>query len=196
MTILTITLAIAVIALAVALIIKTKDHNELIDEFAKITKKYCDTKNENLTLTAQNARLTNENRDMFVKLMTRNVYKESHKFILVSDEFSKHMESIPKRYEEEGYIYDKDKSFPTVLCFTKRVPAIKDEPKDEQRKEGLPDWMYEDDEPDKLTKAKNEEKERITMEIMECNGDKLRAAKHLGYDINTFLQKIVEYNIH
>lgn len=65
------------------------------------------------------------------------------------------------------------------------------------RKEGLPDWMYkEDDEPDKLTKAKNEEKERITMEIMECNGDKLRAAKHLGYDINTFLQKILEYNIH
>ena len=69
--------------------------------------------------------------------------------------------------------------------------------KDEQRKEGLPDWMYDDDdEPDKLTKAKNEEKERIIMEIMECNGDKLRAAKHLGYDINTFLQKIVEYNIH
>ena len=68
--------------------------------------------------------------------------------------------------------------------------------KNEQRKEGLPDWMYDnDDEPDKLTKAKNEEKERITMEIMECNGDKLRASKHLGYDINTFLQKIVEYNI-
>lgn len=68
---------------------------------------------------------------------------------------------------------------------------------DRCRKEGLPDWMYEDnDEPDKLTKAKNEEKERITMEIMECNGDKLRAAKHLGYDLNTFLQKIVEYNIH
>ena len=122
MTILTITLAIAVIALAVALIIKTKDHNEFIDEFAKITKKYCDTKNENLTLTAQNVRLTNENRDMFVKLMTRNIYKESHKFVLVSDELSNYMEQMPKRYEEDGYIYDKDKSFPTVLCFTKREP--------------------------------------------------------------------------
>lgn len=134
MTILTITLAIAVIALAVALIIKTKDHNELIDEFAKIKKKYCDTKNENLTLTAQNARLTNKNRDMFVKLMTRNVYKESHKFVLVSDELTNYMEQMPKQLEEEGYIYDKDKSFPTVLCFTKRVPTIKDEPKDETDK--------------------------------------------------------------
>lgn len=71
------------------------------------------------------------------------------------------------------------------------------ESNDRCRMEGLPDWMYDDDdEPDKITKAKNEEKERITMEIMECNGDKLRAAKHLGYDINTFLQKIVEYNIY
>jgi len=128
MAILTITLAIAVIALAVALIIKTKDHNELIDEFAKITKKYCDTKNENLTLTAQNARLTNENRDYFVEKMKQNLYHESHKFILVSDEFSKHMESIPKRYEEEGYIYDKDKSFPTVLCFTKYVKPKEETP--------------------------------------------------------------------
>ena len=122
MEILTITLAIAVVTLAVALIIKTKNHNELIDEFSKIAKKYCDTKNENLTLTAQNARLTNENRDMFVKLMTRNVYKEFHKFVLVSDELSNYMEQMPKRYEEDGYIYDKDKSFPTVLCFTKREP--------------------------------------------------------------------------
>ena len=131
MEILAITLAIAVIALSVALIIKTKDHNELIDEFAKITKKYCDTKNENLTLTAQNARLTNENRDYFVEKMKKNFYREFHKFVLVSDELSNYMEQMPKRYEEDGYIYDKDKSFPTVLCFTKRVPAIKDEPKDE-----------------------------------------------------------------
>lgn len=131
MAILTITLAIAVVALAVALIIKSKQHNDLLDKYSDAGKKLCDLKNENLTLIAQNARLTNENRDMFVKLMTRNVYKEFHKFVLVSDEFSKYMESIPKRYEEEGYIYDKDKSFPTVLCFTKRVPTIKDEPKDE-----------------------------------------------------------------
>ena len=129
MTILTITLAIAVIALAVALIIKTKDHNELIDEFAKITKKYCDTKNENLTLTAQNARLTNENRDYFVEKMKKNFYREFHKFVLVSDELSNYMEQMPKRYEEDGYIYDKDKSFPTVLCFTKRepIPVVEEE---------------------------------------------------------------------
>ena len=129
MAILTITLAIAVIALAVALIIKSKDHNDLLDKYSDAGKKLCDLKNENLTLIAQNARLTNENRDMFVKLMTRNVYKEFHKFVLVSDELSNYMEQMPKRYEEDGYIYDKDKSFPTVLCFTKRVPTIKDEPK-------------------------------------------------------------------
>ena len=131
MAILTITLAIVVVALAVALIIKSKEHNELLDKHSDAGKKLCDLKNENLTLIAQNARLTNENRDMFVKLMTRNVYKESHKFVLVSDELSNYMEQMPKRYEEDGYIYDKDKSFPTVLCFTKRVPTIKDEPKDE-----------------------------------------------------------------
>ena len=121
MEILTITLAIAVIALAVALIIKTKDHNELIDEFAKITKKYCDTKNENLTLIAQNARLINENRNYFVEKMKQNLYHEFHKFVLVSDELTNYMEQIPKQLEEDGYIYDKGKSFPTVLCFTKRV---------------------------------------------------------------------------
>jgi DNA-binding NtrC family response regulator len=196
MTILTITLAIAVIALAVALIIKSKEYNDLLDKYSDGGKLICKLKNELNTLTVENVRLTGENRDYFVEKMKQNLYHEFHKFVLVSDELSNYMEQMPKRYEEDGYIYDKDKSFQTVLCFTKRVPTIKDEPKDEQRKEGLPDWMYEDDEPDKLTKAKNEEKERITMEIMECNGDKLRAAKHLGYDINTFLQKIVEYNIH
>ena len=54
--------------------------------------------------------------------MTRNVYKEFHKFVLVSNELSNYMEQMSKRYEEDGYIYDKDKSFPTVLCFTKREP--------------------------------------------------------------------------
>lgn len=126
MKFLTITLAIAVIALAVALIIKTKDHNKLIDEFAKITKKYCDTKNENLTLIAQNARLTNENRNYFVEKMKQNFCREFHKFVLVSDELTNYMEQIPKQLEEEGYIYDKGKSFPTVLCFTKYV-KVEDE---------------------------------------------------------------------
>lgn len=126
MKILTITLAIAVIALAVALIIKSKEYNKLLDKYSDEGKLICKLKNELNTLTVENARLTNENRDYFVEKMKQNLYHESHKFILVSDEFSKHMESIPKRYEEEGYIYDKDKSFPTVLCFTKYV-----KPKDE-----------------------------------------------------------------
>ncbi len=122
MKILTITLAIAVIALAVALIIKTKDYNDLLDKHSDAGKKLCDLKNENLTLIAQNARLTSENREYFVERMSRNVYNEFHKFVIVSDELSNYMEQMPKRLEEEGYKYDKERSFPTVLCFTKRVP--------------------------------------------------------------------------
>ena len=62
------------------------------------------------------------------------------------------------------------------------------------KEDELPDWFKDDD--GDMTAEEKEERNRIQMEIMECNGDKLRAAKHLGYDINTFLQKIVEYNIH
>lgn len=122
MAILIISLLASVIALTTALIIKVKDYNELLDKHSDAGKKLCDLKNENLTLIAQNARLTSENREYFVERMSRNVYDEFHKFVIVSDELSNYMEQMPKRLEEEGYKYDKERSFPTVLCFTKRVP--------------------------------------------------------------------------
>ena len=129
MAILTITLAIAVIALAVALIIKSKEHNDLLDKYSDAGKLICKLKNELNTLTVENVRLTGENRDYFVEKMKQNFYHEFHKFVLVSDELSNYMEQMPKRYEEDGYIYDKDKSFPTVLCFTKRepIPVVEEE---------------------------------------------------------------------
>ena len=121
MTILTITLAIAVIALAVALIIKSKEYNDLLDKYSDEGKLICKLKNELNTLTVENVRLTGENRDYFVEKMKQNFCREFHKFVLVSDELTNYMEQMPKQLEEDGYIYDKDKSFPTVLCFTKRV---------------------------------------------------------------------------
>ena len=48
---------------------------------------------------------------------------------------------------------------------------------------------------DDLTDEEKDEKNRIMTEIMECNGDRKRACKHLGYDINEFLHKLVMYNI-
>ena len=122
MAILIFSLVLAVIVLVTALIIKIKDYNEILYKYSDLGKKNCDLKNENLTLIAQNARLTSENREYFVERMSRNLYDEFHKFVIVSDELSNYMEQMPKRLEEEGYKYDKEHSFPTVLCFTKRVP--------------------------------------------------------------------------
>lgn len=48
---------------------------------------------------------------------------------------------------------------------------------------------------DDLTDEEREEKNRIVTEIMECDGDKKRAARLLGYDINEFLSKLVRYHI-
>ena len=82
MEILIFSLVLAVIVLVTVLVIKIKDYNELLDSQVKSLKKYCDLKNENITLIAQNARLTSENREYFVERMSRNLYDEFHKFVI------------------------------------------------------------------------------------------------------------------
>ena len=121
---------VAILAL-VSFAIKSKEYNDLLDKYSDDGKLICKLKNELNTLTTENVRLTNENRDYFVEKMKQNFYREFHRFVVVSEDLTNYMENNVKRLEEEDYHYDKDRSFPTVLCFTKRVPTIKDEPKDD-----------------------------------------------------------------
>ena len=53
-------------------------------------------------------------------------YERFHKFLVVSSDLTEYLRIEAKRLEEEGYKYNKDESFPTVLCFTKYV-KVEDE---------------------------------------------------------------------
>lgn len=48
---------------------------------------------------------------------------------------------------------------------------------------------------DDLTAEEKEERNRIQMEIIECDGEKMRACKHLGYDPDEFVHLLVKYNL-
>ena len=53
-------------------------------------------------------------------------YERFHKFVVVSSDLTEYLKNEAKRLENEGYKYNKDESFPTVLCFTKYV-KVEDE---------------------------------------------------------------------
>ena len=91
----TIGFVLSIIALVIALIVKTKENERLKQE--KRQKKW---------------------ETMF---HTSPVYDVFHQFVKVSgvkqETIRKHIKSL----EADGYHYNKDKSFQTILCFTKYV---------------------------------------------------------------------------
>ena len=54
-------------------------------------------------------------------------YETYHRFLIVSEDLTEYMKRESEKLENEGYHYNKDKSFPTVLCFTKTVEIQKDQ---------------------------------------------------------------------
>lgn len=59
-------------------------------------------------------------------------YERFHRFLVVSPDLTEYLRTEAKKLEEEGYKYNKDESFPTVLCFTKYVKVeAEDENKDQ-----------------------------------------------------------------
>lgn len=93
----TIGFVVSIIALVIALIAKTKENNRL--------------------------REANELKPHFTWAPR---YERFSKFLVVSENLTEYLANNVKRFEGEGYKYDKERSFPTVLCFTKHV-LIKDE---------------------------------------------------------------------
>lgn len=118
MAILIVTLAIAVIALGIALIVKSKKYDQLVIDYDEKNRDYNFLKSDYRKLRDFNTEILGSMR------MQKPKYKEFHKFILVSADFSNYLEQMSKRFEEEDYEFDKDKSFPTVLCFTKRIEIL------------------------------------------------------------------------
>ena len=57
-------------------------------------------------------------------------FETFYRFVIVSEDLTEYMKRESEKLEAEGYKYDKDRSFPTVLCFSKRI-EIKDDPTEE-----------------------------------------------------------------
>lgn len=99
----TIGFTLSIIALIIALIAKIKEIDRLREE---ANKKWSDD------------------------LLNQPRYDRFHKFVVVSSDLTEYLKNEVKRLDEEGYKYNKDESFPTVLCFTKYV-KVEDENKEQ-----------------------------------------------------------------
>ena len=126
MKLLIIAVSALLLAVIAAYIAKRKEYNDLLDKYSELGRKNCDLTNKYRILENKCFDMTMRVGDLHRKLLS----DKSYRFVVVSEDLTNYMENSVKRLEDEGYHYEKDRSFPTVLCFSKRIET-KDEPKDE-----------------------------------------------------------------